>query len=395
MPLSPTRFVTSAFDALAANVAVLDASGEILAVNRAWEHFAQQNGGGNDLGSNYLTICEQATGADRADALKVTGGIRQVLSREEELFELEYPCHSPTEQRYFVARITAFQQDGQRYAVVAHEDVTRRKLAELEVREVNRSLELRVEERTRLLEQKNEELEHRNHELAQFAHMASHDLQEPLRMISLQADLLQHRHLKDLSDERARRSVRQIFEQATRARQLVRDVMAISSLTPSHDSEPLDLESLWNEVRETLPWPEDTRLVSGRLPLVQADPAQLRQVMTNLLTNAIKFRADRPLEVKLSGVQVGNRVHFALSDNGIGVAPDQTERVFRMFHRLHSRSVIEGNGIGLAICRKIIEMHGGRIWLEAVPTGGTMVQFSLPAAKVSPGASPIENQSAP
>jgi len=383
-PLSPTRFVTSAFDALAANVAVLDASGEILAVNRAWESFARQNGGGNDLGSNYLAICEQATGADRADALAVAGGIRQVLSRDNDLFELEYPCHSLTERRYFVARVTAFQQDGRRYAVVAHEDVTRRKLAELEVREVNRSLELRVEERTRLLAQKNEELEHRNHELAQFAHMASHDLQEPLRMISLQADLLQHRHLKDLSDERARRSVRQIFEQATRARQLVRDVMAISSLIPSHVTEPLDLETLWNEARETLPWPDDARLISGRLPPVQADPAQLRQVMTNLLTNAIKFRSERPLEVKLSGVQVGARVHFALSDNGIGVAPEQTERVFRMFHRLHSRSAIEGNGIGLAICRKIIEMHGGRIWLETVPTGGTMVQFSLPAAQEAP-----------
>lgn len=377
----PARFVASAFDALSANVTVLDDRGVILAVNRAWERFARQNGGGSSLGSNYLEICEQATGADRDDALQVAEGIRKVLDGKRLLFELEYPCHTLTERRYFVARVTAFEQDGHRYAVVAHEDVTRRKLAELEVREVNHTLERRVEERTQLLEQKNEQLELRNQELAQFAHVASHDLQEPLRVISLQADLLRHRPKETPYDERTGRALEQIFTQAVRARQVVKDVLSFSNLAPPRTYVPVDLRALWQEAERTLPWPEGTHLSHGSLPLIQADPDQIRQVLTNLLTNAIKFRSERPLEVRLNGVQLKDQVHFALSDNGIGVELSQAKRVFGMFQRLHPRSAIEGSGIGLAICQKIITQHGGRIWLEPVPTGGTMVQFSLPTGR--------------
>ncbi|WP_019586046.1 sensor histidine kinase [Deinococcus apachensis] len=388
-PASPSRYVSAAFDALSANVAILNARGEILAVNAAWRAFARENGGGDDVGSNYLEVCEGSWGEDREDALSIAAGIRSVLAGEQALFELEYPCHSPTEQRYFAARVTCFVQDGERYAVVAHENITRRKRAELEVRELNRTLEVRVEERTReveasnlALELKNAELEDRNRDLAQFAYVASHDLQEPLRILGAYADLLRHRYQGRQLDERADTYLMHINEQVFRARQLVRDVLTLSNVTARPPLARLDLRQVWDEVCLSLPWPEDARPECGEVPPVCANAAQVRQLLTNLLGNAIKFRADEPLEVSLRARAQGGWVQFALSDNGIGIAPKHAEKVFVMFQRLHSRTLTGGNGIGLAVCKKIVERHGGRIWIEPHAGRGTTVRFTLPAAEV-------------
>lgn len=397
-PVPPGQYATAAFDALTANIAILDAQGCILVVNRAWREFGGDNdspNGGDDVGSNYLTICETTQGEDRRDALQLAAGIRQVLDGEQPVFELEYPCHSPTELRYFLARVTRFEQGGRPYAVVAHENITRRKLAELEVRTLNRTLERRVHARTRELDEshvtltgRNTELARSNRELAEFAHVASHDLQEPLRTLGAYTDLLRHRY-RDQLDERGQGYLVHMQAQVTRARQLVRDVLTLASVEAQPSLEDLDLCPLWEEVCQGQAPPEDAQLICGPLPHVRANAAQMRQLLANLLSNALKFRAERPLQLTLHGWAEGPEVHLVLQDNGLGIAPEHAEQVFQMFQRLHSRSRSGGNGIGLAVCRKVVERHGGRIWIEpGEGQVGTAVHFTLPAAQTETVSSP-------
>ena len=385
----PERFAVAAFDALLANIAIVDADGLIVAVNRAWTAFACDNGGtGDDVGVNYLAVCEAAQGEDGPDAHAIAAGIRAVVSGEQALYELEYPCHTPTQQRYYVARVTRFEQDGARYALVAHEDITRRKLAEREVNSLNASLERRVLERTQALEASewdlqrlNTELTARNEELSQFVYVASHDLQEPLRTLGAYADILRHRYRGKQFDERADTYLGHITEQVGRARRLVRDVLALATVSEEAPREMTDLGKVCREVQTELDWSPDARLDIGHLLPVYASPPQMRQLLDNLLGNALKFHGTEPLRVDLSAQPEGVLVHFTLRDNGIGVAPEYAEKVFGMFQRLHGRTATGGNGIGLAVCRRIVERHGGTIWIEAAPGGGTAIHFTLPAAQ--------------
>ncbi|OOV11865.1 ATP-binding protein [Deinococcus sp. LM3] len=392
----PSRFAIAAFDALSAHVAILDSNGTVAAVNRAWANFARENGGSSGLGSNYLDICASANGPDQDDALTIMVGIQDVLRADADVFEMEYPCHSPTEQRHFVARVTRFEQDGQTYAVVAHENITRRKLAELEVRLLNQTLEARVQRRTQELEasrrelsRQNRELAARNDELSQFASVASHDLQEPLRTLSLHADMLQVRYRGRQLDERADRSLSHIVGQAARARRLVQDILTMADITAAPVTVQLNLKTLLPHILETLRWPEDRPLRCENLPLVQANPGQVRQLLTNLLGNALKFSVGRELNVTLSGTQEGDQVTFEVADGGVGIAEEYAEQVFEMFRRLQNRTESGGNGIGLAVCRKVVERHGGRIWITGNDRGGTSVHFTLPAW--TPDAEPTPN----
>ncbi|GGL18023.1 hypothetical protein GCM10010844_41070 [Deinococcus radiotolerans] len=396
----PNRYAIAAFDALSAHVAILDSAGTVTAVNRAWANFAQANGGDSGLGSNYLDVCANADGPDQTDALTIMTGIQDVLRELTDVFELEYPCHSPTEERYFVARVTRFEQDAETYAVVAHENITRRKLAELEVRLLNRTLEAKVQDRTRDLEASREELSRRNRdldasrlelsrqnrelaarndELSQFASVASHDLQEPLRTLSLHADRLQARYQGRQLDERADRSLSHIVSQAARARRLVQDILTMADITAAPETTRLDLHALMPDILDTLRWPKDHPVQCSALPPVQANPGQVRQLLTNVLGNALKFSAGRALIVTVSGVQEGTQVAFEVADAGVGIAEEHAEHVFEMFRRLQNRTESSGNGIGLAVCRKVVERHGGRIWITGNERGGTSVHFTLPA----------------
>ncbi|GGL66823.1 hypothetical protein GCM10010840_00930 [Deinococcus aerolatus] len=390
LPTSPPeRFALAAFDALLANIAIIDGTGVIVAVNRSWTVFACNNGGtGEDLGTNYLRVCDAAQGEDSGDARAISAGIRAVMAGELRLYELEYPCHTATEQRYFLARVTRFEQDGECFALVAHEDITRRKLAELEVTSLNASLERRVLERTKALEASeeilqsvNRELVNRNEELSQFVYVASHDLQEPLRTLGAYTDILRHRYRGKQLDERADGYLDHITEQVGRARRLVRDVLALTTVSEDAPRTATDLGELSRKVLADLPWPSDAELQISELPPVWANPPQMRQLLDNLLGNALKFHGAAPLRIELSAEPDGKLHLFTLRDNGIGVALEHAEKVFGMFQRLHGRTATGGNGIGLAVCRRIVERHGGRIWIEANAQGGTDLRFTLPAVQ--------------
>jgi PAS domain S-box-containing protein len=228
------------------------------------------------------------------------------------------------------------------------------------------------------------ELARSNDDLQQFAYVASHDLQEPLRMVASYTQLLARRYQGRL-DADADEFIGYAVDGVTRMQALINDLLAYSRAGSREDERrivPLD-EVLTKVLRHLDFTIEDAGAVvtNETLPTVWGDVGQLAQLLQNLIANAIKFRgADAP-RVHLSACRVRGEWTISVRDNGIGIAPEFTSRIFVIFQRLHSRSEYPGTGIGLAICRKIVERHGGRIWVDSEPGKGSTFHFTLPDRK--------------
>ena len=251
------------------------------------------------------------------------------------------------------------------------------------------SLAAVVAERRRehaVLELQAAELARSNAELEQFAHVASHDLQEPLRTVTNFVQLLARRHRGRL-DEDADDFIRFIVDGTTRMAQLIEDLLDFSRAGRS------DRPILPTDTRDSLTKAVANLDLSIRgsgavirhddLPTVNGDPIQLTQLFQNLIGNAIKFRGSDPPEVHVSADRRGKDWVFSVRDNGIGVAPQYAERIFVIFQRLHGRNEYPGTGIGLAICQRIVARHGGRIWVESEPGRGSTFYFTLPASETT------------
>ncbi len=248
---------------------------------------------------------------------------------------------------------------------------------------IARDITVRVQAE-RLLERSNAELERSNAELQQFAYVASHDLQEPLRTIASYLQLLKRRYTGKVLDEGADEYIAFAVDGAKRMQALIQAVLAYSRVgTHGKDFAPTDIRALVADALANL----DARLaetgarvtIDDDLPAVQGDDAQLGQLFQNLIGNALKFT--RPGETPAVAVMAerrGEEWAFAVRDNGIGIPPEQAERVFGMFQRLHTRDEYEGTGIGLSVCKRIVERHGGRIWVESRPGEGATFLFTLP-----------------
>ncbi len=227
-----------------------------------------------------------------------------------------------------------------------------------------------------------QELQRSNTELEQFAYVASHDLQEPLRKVASFCQMLEQRYKGQL-DERADQYIAFAVDGAKRMQQLINDLLAFSRvgrMTQPH--EIVDTAELVARVRRLLsPAIEETgaEVVANGLPPVRGDASLLAQVFQNLIGNAIKFHGDDAPRVEITAERDGAFWRFRCSDNGIGVEDEYAERIFIIFQRLHPRTAYEGTGIGLAMCRKIIEYHGGRIWLDEEADHGSTFLFTLPA----------------
>jgi signal transduction histidine kinase len=229
------------------------------------------------------------------------------------------------------------------------------------------------------------DLKRSNAELEQFAYVASHDLQEPLRKVASFCQLLQQRYGGQL-DARADQYIDFAVDGARRMQDLINDLLSFSRVgrveTPFTD---VDCELLLTSVRADLGRAIEesgSEIVSGQLPTVRADAGLLRLVFQNLIANAIKFRAEAAPVVHLDAEREGEFWRFRCSDNGIGIGPEYEERIFVLFQRLHPRTQYEGTGIGLAMCRKIVEYHHGRMWLDTESTRegeGSTFYFTLPA----------------
>ncbi|GAB2923428.1 CHASE3 domain-containing protein [Micromonospora polyrhachis] len=260
-------------------------------------------------------------------------------------------------------------------------DGMRRKIAEdlAEVREAR----TRIEWVNSQLEKQAEELVRSNRDLEQFAYVASHDLQEPLRKVASFCQLLQRRYAGQL-DERADQYIAFAVDGAQRMQRLINDLLAFSRIGRlTSGFSDIDLNQLMTEVSsqtETAQRNADGELTWSELPVVRGEEALLTNLLVNLVSNSLKFRRpDVPARVHVTAKRAGDEWEITCRDNGIGIEPEFADKIFVIFQRLHSKDAYPGTGIGLAIAKKIVEYHDGRIWAVPAEGGGTEIKFTLPA----------------
>jgi len=237
-----------------------------------------------------------------------------------------------------------------------------------------------LDEEKAKVEAANRDLARSNAELEQFAYVASHDLQEPLRMVSSYTQLLEQRYHAQL-DDKGKKYIYYAVDGAVRMQRLITDLLAYSRVgsraqplasTDAHSALGEALRNLAATITES-----QAVVMNDDLPMVVADRSQLVQLFQNLIGNAIKFHGEKPPVVYVSAERQDQQWRFCVRDNGIGIDPRHFERIFVIFQRLHSRDEYPGTGIGLAMCRRIIERHGGRLWVESAPGAGSSFFFTL------------------
>ena len=276
------------------------------------------------------------------------------------------------------------------------DEIESRKQAQLALENLNAQLEERVEERTSELRLTNQELEVRNTELAQFASLASHDLQEPLRKIITFGQLLESKYPADTSQ--ATELLQKINGSAERMRNLINDLLSYSKLSAHTLFETVDLNGLLQETLQNLEiaiTEKNAKIEVGYIPPIEAIPGQMRQVFQNLIGNALKFsRKGTPAVVYIRAGYIaeksltapwtseGDYIRLAIEDRGIGFDEIYLNKIFAIFQRLHTQHEYEGTGIGLAIVKKIVEKHNGLIGATSKPNEGTTFTLVLPVRQV-------------
>ncbi|HZX30918.1 MAG TPA: ATP-binding protein [Rhodocyclaceae bacterium] len=258
-----------------------------------------------------------------------------------------------------------------------------------QLQKINDDLRREIGERQRVeeeLRQANEALLKSNQDLQHFAHVAAHDLQTPLRSISVFTQLLQRNFKGELGEE-AEQWMGMVTDGTTRMQALIDDLLAYSRLDSlARPFEPTDCRRVFDEARSNLMariQETGAEVTCGELPTVWADRVQLAQVLQNLIENGIKYNTTTPPKVRVGAEQRDGEWVISVADNGIGIAPKYHQRVFEIFRRLHTQQEYPGTGIGLAICQRIVERHGGRIWVESRDGTGSTFYFTLPATEAT------------
>ncbi len=323
-------------------------------------------------------------------------------AKKNDTLEIEHRAiHSSGEWRWLYSRDTAFafNSDGKVKQILGScIDITERKQAEIKLKAYREHLEELVSTRTTELQgeiierrqaeenlrQSNRELARSNEELEQFAYIASHDLQEPLRAVTSYAQLLEKRYVDQL-DEKAQKYIINIVDGGTRMQQLINDLLNYSRVgTKGAEFQPVATEKIVKRVLANLKIAivkSKAKITYDPLPTITGDQSQLIQLFQNLISNAIKFHGDAPPQIHIWATKESQAWHFCIRDRGIGIEAEYADRIFVIFQRLHSRSKYPGTGIGLAICKKIVERHKGKIWLDSKLGEGSTFYFSFPFLK--------------
>lgn len=262
-------------------------------------------------------------------------------------------------------------------------------IAQHELREINKDLESRIQQRTEKLLETNQrlqintaELQRSNQELEQYAYVASHDLRGPLRKIHSYSGLLIRRYGGQL-DERADSYINSIQSNVNYMTQLISDLLEYSRIGKGQiEKEPVPLNDVLKKVLQNLDdlirSSEACIMVNNHLPVIQGNLSQLRQLFQNLLENSLKYRSELSPEITIDFTSQDKSWQISICDNGIGIDPQFSERIFKIFQRLHLKEEYEGTGIGLAICKRVVEHHGGKIWIESQLGEGSIFYIELP-----------------
>jgi light-regulated signal transduction histidine kinase (bacteriophytochrome) len=268
------------------------------------------------------------------------------------------------------------------FAIAQIEDITERKRAQEGLAKAHAELEVRAEE-----------LERSNADLQQFAYAASHDLSEPLRMVSSYVQLLARRYAEQL-DTDAQEFIGFAVDGVVRMQALIDGLLLYSRAgTSEYEFAPVDCNEIIDATLLMLKTAIEERqaeIVVDPLPTVPADANQLSQLFQNLIANATKFVAEGLPRVHVTAVREGPDWHFSVADNGIGIDQAHVQKIFNVFQRLHGRGEYAGSGIGLAICKRIVERHGGRIWVESTPGEGSTFHFTIPASRPDADTTPAD-----
>ena len=257
--------------------------------------------------------------------------------------------------------------------------------------ERRKQIENKLQSSKQLLQQNNDNLEQTvadrtaelsssNHDLEQFAYIASHDLRQPLRKIRMCTEYLAEDY-SDCFDDRAESYMGYITKSIDRMYLLIDDLLTYSRVgKPKKDDRAVDLNTVIEDCLEDLSIAiEDTNATINysKLPIIETNPREVRQLFQNLIANALKFTRGKDPQINITATEQGNRWLFSVADNGIGIEPQYSDKIFQMFQRLHNDEEYEGTGIGLAICHKIVNSRGGEIWVESQPGEGSTFHFTL------------------
>ena len=387
---SSELFARATIDAVDESLCVLDKTGVILAVNSVWRAFFDRNHPDPEalsygIGTNYLTICYSASGPSADNAVLMAEGIQKVINAELDFFSMEYPCHSATEQRWFVAKVTRFQGDSGN-VVIAHANVTERKLAEAEREVYQDHLEELVATRTAELEKSKNAAETANRSKSSFLANMSHEIRTPLNGIIGMANILRRSGVTPVQTER----LDKIDTAAGHLLSTINDILDLSKIEAGRlviEQTSLSIPGLLSNVSSIM-----TERVQGKgLKLrteiesfpqhLQGDPTRLQQVLLNYVANAVKFTDAGTITLRAILQDESNEsvlVRFEVVDTGIGIATEVQARLFSAFEQADNSTTRKygGTGLGLAINQRLAQLMGGDVGLQSIPGVGSTFWFT-------------------